>query len=150
MRFLPTTLFIISSLFSGVLCAQEEGYDEPLNDATEYVAPQVNDQLDRIAAKLQLTEEQSVQVANILEEFSLETPPATPEEKKARRRALRARVTALLTPAQKALIRQRRPAGNNRNSPAANGKARRNWFEVLLDDVATPLLNQRKQRNPGH
>ncbi|MFK8161366.1 MAG: hypothetical protein AB8H12_02790 [Lewinella sp.] len=149
MRFLLTTLFIISSLFSCALFAQEEGYDEMATDDTEYAAPPANAKLNKIAAKLQLTDEQLPQVTAILEEFSQQAPPTTPEEKKARRRALRTRVMALLTPEQKALVRQGRPAGNNRKAPANGGKTKRNWFEVLLDDVAMPLMNQRKQRKPG-
>jgi hypothetical protein len=150
MRFLLITLFIISSLFSCALFAQEEGYDETPTDNTEYTAPPANSKLDRIAAKLQLTEEQKSQVAIILEEFAQETPPATPEEKKTQRRALRTRVTALLTPEQKAIIRQGRSAGKNRRANGA--KAKRSWFDVLLDDVATPLLNRRNQQqiDPNH
>jgi hypothetical protein len=144
MRFLLISLFIISSLFSCALSAQEEDYDETPTDDTEYAAPPANTKLDKIATKLQLTDEQLPQVAAILEEFSQQAPPTTPEERKTRRRALRTRVIALLTPEQKAIVRQGRSVGNSRKASTVNGKAKRTWFETLLDDVATPLLNQRQ------
>ncbi len=150
MRLFMTTFFIINSLFSCVLAAQEEGYDEEASTETaEYAAAPANDKLDKITAKLQLTEGQRSQVAAILEEFSQQGMPATPEDKKARRRALRTRVMALLTPEQKARARQGRPSGNNRRAPATNERSKRSLFDILLDDVATPLLNQRKRRKSG-
>lgn len=145
-----TVFFIITSLFSCALYAQEEGYgEETATETAEYTAAPANARLDKIVARLQLTEDQRWQVAAVLEEFAQQGTPTTPEEKKTRRRALRARVMAMLTPEQKALARQGRPSGNNRRGPASNEKTKRGWFDVLLDDVAMPLLNQRKQRKSG-
>ena len=70
MRFLLITIIIISSLFSCALSAQEEDYDETVTNDAENAAPPANTKLDKIAAKLQLTDEQLPQVAAILEEFS--------------------------------------------------------------------------------
>lgn len=141
MRIAIALFFIISSFFSGGLRAQEEGYDEEI-DETEYAAAPPNEKLARIAAKLQLTDEQLPRVEAILEEFAQQPPPVTPEEKKARRRALRARVSALLTPEQRALVQQ----GRANTTAGAPGKHKRNWLDVLIDDVATPLINQRGQK----
>lgn len=143
MRLAIALFFIISSCFSSGLRAQEgEGYDEETAYETEFAATPTNEKLAKIAARLQLTDDQLPQVEAILEEFSLQPVPTTPEAKKARRRALRARVSALLTPEQRVLIQQSR---NNAPGKAA-GKASRNWLDVLVDDIAAPLINQRGQK----
>ncbi len=142
MRLLLITIFIISSFFSSGLRAQEEGYaEEELTETPEGVATPANGKLAKIAARLQLTAEQLPQVEAILLEFSATPPPTTPEAKKARRRALRARVAQILTPEQRALLNQQKTSRRNPNSPETT---KRHWLDAIIEDIATPLLNQRR------
>ncbi len=137
-------IIIISSLFSSGLRAQEESYgEEELTEDPAYVASPASEKLAKIAARLQLTEAQLPQVEAILLEFAASPPPTTPEAKKARRQALRARVGQLLTPEQRALLQPGRNTTAGRSRKGGSGK--RNLLDVLIEDVATPLLDQRRK-----
>lgn len=150
---IPTLLLLLLSIsLLGSLSAQETLPDETYED-TEATIPDPASQarLEKIATKLQLTEAQIPQVAAILETFAATTaanPATTPEAKRAQRRALRTEVMALLSPEQRALVKRGKANtnGGQRQGPnkPATQPAKRNWFDLLLDEVATPLLNNRR------
>ncbi|MEM9928862.1 MAG: hypothetical protein AAF840_03495 [Bacteroidota bacterium] len=148
MRLLFTTFFIIASLFSCGLTAQEESYDETtLTAEPTSLSSAASEKLKKVAAKLRLTEDQLPQVEAILLEFAAQPAPTTPEARKARRRALRARVSQLLTPEQLALARQiRQGKGKSRQQPTTQ---KRNLLDMLIEDVATPFIEQRLKGKNG-
>lgn len=144
---------LLSPLSAQETLAEEEVYEEEETSTTD---PAFQARLEKIATKLQLTDTQLPEVAAILEEFAAATaanPPTSPEAKRAQRRALRTRVMRLLSPEQKALVQRAKGNANGRQrqsgTKASPQPKKRNWFDVLLDEVATPLLNNRrgKRRN---
>lgn len=145
MRLLVISLLFISSLPLSAQ-AEEEAYGE--EEMTTTAAPAsspMGNMLAKIATKLQLTDEQLPQVEAILREFQATPKANSPQEKKARRRALRARVSTVLTPEQQALMRQNsRPSGSGNARPGTTAK--RNWLDVLIDDIAAPLIDKRRKK----
>lgn len=144
----PLRWLILLSLFlfgpwGNALPAQEEPSDDPFLEDPVSDAPW-RKQLDQLTLRLDLTDEQVPAAESLLEEYytSLtENPPATPEEKRTRKRALRARFARLLTPEQQATLRNSKNANPGENPQ----RQKRGWLDVLLDDVATPLLNNRNR-----
>ena len=105
--------------------------------------------LVRITRRLQLTPTQQPQVAAILTSYRtdlVENPPTSVEDKRARKRAARSRVMAVLSPEQKARLKAERGARNGNNPPSPQN---RHWLDTMLDDVANPLLDSRKRRRGG-
>lgn len=101
--------------------------------------------LFRINQRLLLTDDQYPQVEAMLEAYQNDlasNPPVSREDKRARKRALRTRIMGILTPEQKARAKARRSGGGKRSAPTPQ---KRSWFDVLLDDVASPLLERRKR-----
>ena len=136
-------LFFLGWLGHG-LAAQEELQQEELA-----IASSADEQLGRISAKLQLTEDQLPEVRLLLEEFLEQNqinPATTPEEKRSRRRAIRGRMAKLLTPEQQALMRQKGGKARQAQRPE---KQQKHWLDALIDEVATPLLEKRQRRKTG-
>lgn len=141
MRLLLISLLFISSL-PLLLAQEEEGYgEEELTTAAPASSPFGN-KLAKIATKLQLTDEQLPQVEAILLEFQASPKADSPQAKRARRRALRARISTVLSPEQQSLMLQssRSGSGNARSGAAT----KRNWLDVLIDDIAVPLIEKRR------
>ncbi|WP_273443689.1 hypothetical protein [Neolewinella agarilytica] len=143
-------LLLISLLFIGSLSlpaqAEEEGYGEEEEVTTTAPASSpMGNTLAKIATKLQLSDEQLPQVEAILREFQSTPKADSPQAKKARRRALRARISTVLTPEQQTLMRQNsRPSGTGNARPQT--AAKRNWLDVLIDDIAAPLIDKRRRK----
>ncbi len=98
----------------------------------------------RLSRRLQLTPTQQPQVAAIMNSYRADlaaNPPGSPEERRTRKRNARSQVMALLTPEQKARLKA------NRNGKGSGGK--RGWIDVLLDDVARPMLDGRRRQRGG-
>jgi len=103
----------------------------------------------RITRRLQLTPSQQPRVAAILSSYRTdlaENPPTSVEDKRARKRAARSRVVALLSPEQKARLKAGRRARGGKGQPSPQ---KRHWLDTILDDVANPLLDSRKRRRGG-
>ncbi|TXF89991.1 hypothetical protein FUA23_08545 [Neolewinella aurantiaca] len=138
-------ILIVCSSFLG-LRAQEDYNGSSPSPTTETPAL-VETMLDKISRKLQLSEEQVPQVETLLQDF-FQHPEnqtgASPEV----RRALRAAVSKLLTPDQRQLLKQKRARngtvrrGSNPNMVAPQKSS---WLDLLLDDVAYPLLEKRRR-----
>jgi len=149
-------ILIVCSSFLG-LRAQEDYTDDVDYETTEEtsVSP-IQAQLDKVSAKLQLTDEQIPEVEALLLNYFQrlkDDPPASPQDKGARRRALRASVGKILTPEQRQRMRQgkaksgaRKQAGKQKNTPQRNNST---WLDRLIDDVAAPLLEQRQRKRRG-
>ncbi|MTB53738.1 hypothetical protein [Lewinella sp. W8] len=112
----------------------------------------IEQKLDRIDQRLGLLPDQRASIREVLITFTEkygDQPPATKDEKRQRRRALRQAVSALLTPEQIARIKESRKNAsgnlpkNNSGSPSPTPK--RSFLDILLDDIATPLLEKRKR-----
>jgi len=147
--------FVAIGAWSNALHAQEEPSDLPAPDGEYTETPLLpanpwRQQLDKLSTRLKLTPAQSSAAEVLFADYHADladNPPATPELKRARKRALRGRFRQLLTPEQQADLR----SGNKgRNSTAPTPK-KRHWLDALLDDVATPLIEKRKKnrRNGG-
>lgn len=150
-------LLIVCVPFLG-LRAQEDYTDEVDYEATtETAASPIQDKLDKVAAKLQLTEDQVPEVEALLLAYFQElkdNPPASPQEKGARRRALRAAVGQLLTPEQRQRMRKGKAQGGNRKQAekrkaAPPARSNDNWLDRLIDDIAMPILEQRQSNRRG-
>lgn len=148
-------LLIVCSCFLS-LRAQEDYTDEAEYEETEVSASPIQARLDKAVAKFQLTDEQVPKMKELLLQYAQdlkENPPASQQEKGARRRALRASVSKILTPAQLQQMRQGKSRGGarkqsgNRNSPR-QGKSD-NWLDRLIDDIAVPLLEKRQRNRRG-
>jgi hypothetical protein len=142
-------LLLISLLFIGslplLLAQEEEGYGEEETTITAPASSPMGNTLAKIATKLQLTDEQLPQVEAILREFQSTPKADSPQAKKARRRALRARISTVLSPEQQTLMRQNsRPFGRGNARPGT--AAKRNWLDVLIDDIAAPLIDKRRSK----
>ncbi|MEM9261101.1 MAG: hypothetical protein AAGA62_15775 [Bacteroidota bacterium] len=156
-RTITLFIFLLFVPLASSLSAQEALSEEAAYEATDPTTdPAFQARLEKITVKLQLTDAQIPEVAAILKEFAATAaanPPPTMEAKRTQRRALRSRVMRLLSPEQRALVQGGRGRANA--NPRQGGKKagaqspKRGWFEVLLDDIATPLLNNRrgKRRN---
>lgn len=138
------------------LRAQEDYTDNVDYAEEDPITSPIQAQLDKAIAKFQLTDEQVPQMETLLLEYAQglqDNPPASPQAKGARRRALRASVSKILTPEQLQLMRQgnkrggaRRQAGKpNASRPQSNNS----WFDRLIDDIAKPLLEQHQQSRRG-
>ncbi len=143
MRLLLIGLLFISS-FPLLLAQEEESYEKEVTTTNVPATSTLGNKLAQIAAKLQLSNEQLPQVEAILLEFSTAPKPDSPQAKRARRRALRARISTILSPEQQQLMRQNN-SPNTRNT--RSGKAtKRNWLDILIDDIAAPLIDKRRSK----
>lgn len=148
-------LLIVCIPFLG-LRAQEDYTDDVGSEATEISDSPIQAQLDKVSAKLQLTDEQIPKVEALLLEYFqqlTDNPPTSPQDKGARRRALRTSVGKILTPEQRQRMRQSKAKGGARKQAGRqNSKPQRNsdtWLDRLIDDVAAPLLEQRQRKRRG-
>lgn len=144
-------------LFAVILCsawgnntlrAQEALPGEPSTEAglpgASLSAAPWQKQLDQLTVRLSLTPEQIPAAEQLLAAYYTElidNPPATPELKRARKRTFRNRFRQLLTPEQQADLR----SGTKSRKATATAQKQRHWLDVLIDDVATPLLEKRKK-----
>lgn len=140
MRYLIITSLFFFGLMGSTLSAQG-GIAGPAGAGSLF-----NDTiLVRINRRLLLTDGQIPQVRTMITAYQTDladNPPATPEDKRARRRAFRSNVMAILTPEQKARAKAQR-AGGGRKKGASQQK--RNWLDVIIDDVANPLIERRNR-----
>ncbi|MEM1358544.1 MAG: hypothetical protein AAGF89_10105, partial [Bacteroidota bacterium] len=151
-RTIAPLIFLLFVPLASFLSAQETLAEEAAYEDTDPTTdPAFRARLDKITAKLQLTEAQIPEVAAILKEFTATAatnPPTTPEAKRAQRRTLRSRVMRLLSPEQRALVQAGRGRANasphQASKKAGPQPQKRGWFDVLLDDIAAPLLNNRR------
>lgn len=148
-------ILIVCSSFLG-LRAQEDYNDEVSYEETETSVSPIQTQLNKVAAKFQLTDEQIPKIETLLTEYFQnlkDNPPASPQEKATRRRELRKAAGQILTPEQRQQMRQgkaksggRNQAGKQNSSPQRNNNS---WLDRLIDDVAAPLLEQRQRKRRG-
>ena len=144
-------LILLCCLFAATvsLTAQKEVSDDPFVSEEPLPAEPWRKQLDQLTARLGLTPEQRPAAEALLSEYYAElqaNPSATAEEKRSRKRAFRKRFQQLLTPDQQQTLR----AGNGGGSQRQAAPPKRGWLDVLIDDVATPLLdNRRRNRRKG-
>lgn len=148
-----TILFSVF-LLAGPLSAQEEDYVE--EDYAEDTAPPptrlhplVRALGHEAALHLKLDEEQEVAVTELLRQYrqdAVDFPPADTDEAAIRQRGLHAAVRRLLRPDQLTL-HDNWQGEHPIAQPPRRGK--RGWLDVLLEDVATPLLQSQRNKRGG-
>ncbi|MEM6770789.1 MAG: hypothetical protein AAF597_09420 [Bacteroidota bacterium] len=139
MRWYLLTLLLASAYYSAIFA---QGVDAQPTQGWH------DTMMVRITQRLQLTPDQVPQVRTLLEAHHADmqnNPPASVDERKVRKRALRSRVMAILTPAQRERLKAQRGGSRNQKNAAAG---KRHWLDVIIEDVAAPLLDRRK-RNGG-
>jgi hypothetical protein len=151
MRLLILTLGI---LLSGLPLGAQDSLSIISTPQTEGAGAMIEQKLDRIDQRLGLMPDQRESIRKVLVDFTEKyggQPPDTPEEKRQRRRALRQAVSTLLSPEQIALMKEGRKKRSGTlpdkrvGSPSPTPK--RNFLDVILEDIATPLLERRKKNN---
>lgn len=130
---------------------EDDGYyaDDAYDDEPAALPALVKAQLAEATVRLELTDEQTPAVGDLLlayhEDHTAE-PPADDGEERTRRRALHTSVNNLLTPGQRQLLRD----WTGEHPAASPGKPKkRKWFDVLIDDVAAPILDKRRKKRGG-
>lgn len=117
--------------------------------------------LEKIAAKLQLTDDQRPAVAAELEAYAermANEPSTSPEAKKAAKRALRKRIVSLLTPQQRADLKEQRRNGSGgraagthlRQGPSGDSPSQlKSMSDTVPNEDGTTVSPSDRNNTPG-